>query len=372
MAKRKKAVDPGIVVAYTRVSTEEQAASHAGLDAQQASIEAEVARRGWTLVETFCDAGVSGKSIGNRAALTAALTTVESGCAGTLVVAKLDRLSRSLLDFAELMARAQRNAWNLVALDLGIDLSTPAGEFMASVMASAAQWERRIIGQRTKDALAARKAAGVRLGRPSDVPVDVLNRIANARAMGRSLRGIAADLTAAGVPTIRGGAEWSSSSVAVDPRLPGVQRPSFCDRLNPAILGSGPTRWRTPKRPGARLREADAGASVMRVVRSPHPDLPRRAVQRVHGQQVRRPLDGQVLGVSALGRPAFAADAPHSQGHRRSELVHQGQEGSGRQPTEPRGRRDRGHATLAPGRRPPGGRPAWRAPSGWPWGDERR
>ena len=213
MAKRKKAVDPGIVVAYKRVSTEEQAASGAGLDAQQASIEAEVARRGWTLVETFCDAGVSGKSISNRAALTAALATVESGRAGTLVVAKLDRLSRSLLDFAELMARAQRNGWNLVALDLGIDLSTPAGEFLASVMASAAQWERRIIGQRTKDALAAKKAAGARLGRPSAVPVDVLNRIANARATGRSLRGIAADLTAAGVPTIRGGAEWSSSSV---------------------------------------------------------------------------------------------------------------------------------------------------------------
>ena len=213
MAKRKKAVDPSIVVAYTRVSTEEQALSGAGLDAQQASIEAEIARRGWTLLKIYTDAGISGKAVTNRPALTAALAAVESGEAGTLVVAKLDRLSRSLLDFAELMARAQRGGWNVVALDLGIDLSTPAGEFLASVMASAAQWERRIIGQRTRDALAAKRAAGVRLGRPSEVPVDVLDLIASARTTGRSLRGIAADLTAAEVPTARGGAEWSASTI---------------------------------------------------------------------------------------------------------------------------------------------------------------
>lgn len=213
MGNRKKPTDPSIVVAYTRVSTEEQAVSGAGLDAQLASIESEIARRGWTLVTTYTDAGVSGKSVVNRPALASAIAAVESGEAGTLVVAKLDRLSRSLLDFAELMARAQRGGWNIVALDLGIDLSTPAGEFLASVMASAAQWERRIIGQRTRDALAAKRAAGVRLGRPSEVPVHVLDRIATARAGGRSLRGIAADLTAAGEPTVRGGAVWSSSSV---------------------------------------------------------------------------------------------------------------------------------------------------------------
>jgi hypothetical protein len=78
---------------------------------------------------------------------------------------ELDRLSRSLVYFAGLMERAQSRKWNLVALDLGVDLSTPAGEFLASVLASAAQGERRIIGQRTKDALAQKKAKGVRLGR---------------------------------------------------------------------------------------------------------------------------------------------------------------------------------------------------------------
>jgi hypothetical protein len=60
-----------------------------------------------------------------------------------------DWLSRSLANFAGLMAQAQREWWHLIALDLGIDLSTPAGEFMANVMSWAAQWERRITGQHT-------------------------------------------------------------------------------------------------------------------------------------------------------------------------------------------------------------------------------
>jgi DNA invertase Pin-like site-specific DNA recombinase len=81
------------------------------------------------------------------------------------VVVKLDRLSRSLIDFAGLLEQARREGWNLVALDLRVDLSTPSGEFLASVMASAAQWERRIIGQPTKEALAV-KGAG-RTARPA-------------------------------------------------------------------------------------------------------------------------------------------------------------------------------------------------------------
>ena len=122
-------------VGYLRVSTEEQADSGLGLEAQRAVIEAEVARRGWELVEVLVDAGASGKSLSGRPALAEALALVRSGEADVLVVAKLDRLSRSRLDFAGLMADAQARGWLLVALDLGMDLSTPAGEFMGSVMA---------------------------------------------------------------------------------------------------------------------------------------------------------------------------------------------------------------------------------------------
>ena len=203
---------PPRAVGYLRVSTTEQAHSGAGLAAQRSAVEAEAARRGWVLVSVEVDTG-SGKSLAGRAGLTAALHAVSTGQADVLVVAKLDRLSRSLVDFAGLLARAQKENWNLVALDLGVDLSTPAGEFLASVMASAAQWERRIIGVRTKEALAAEKAAGVRLGRRSQLDPVVLTRIVEERAAGCTLQAIADGLNGESVPTTRGGSAWRVSSV---------------------------------------------------------------------------------------------------------------------------------------------------------------
>jgi DNA invertase Pin-like site-specific DNA recombinase len=207
----KTSSDPATVVGYIRVSTDEQAESGLGLAAQRSAIEAECARRGWTLVAVYEDA-LSGKSL-NRPGMAAALIAVESGAASTIVVAKLDRLSRSLVDFATLMARAQAGRWNLVALDLGIDLTTAAGEFMANVMASAAQWERRIIGQRTREALTAKRAQGVRLGRPASLAAEVTSRIVDAHRAGAGWSAIARDLNADAVPTAHGGARWYPSTV---------------------------------------------------------------------------------------------------------------------------------------------------------------
>ena len=162
---RKTTADPTVMVGYTRCSTEEQADSGLGIAAQEAAIRQSVSAA--VDLDAIHTDAISGKSVANRPGLAAALTAVETGAAAGIVVAKLDRLSRSLADFARLMARAQAAGWNLVALDLGIDLASAAGEFMANVMASAAQWERRIIGQRTHDALAVKRASGVRLGRPA-------------------------------------------------------------------------------------------------------------------------------------------------------------------------------------------------------------
>lgn len=202
------------VIGYVRVSTEEQADSGLGLEAQRAAIRAECTRRGWELATIFEDAGASGKSLKGRPALAEALSDLETGQAAALVVAKLDRLSRSLLDFAGLMVRAQAQHWNLVALDLGIDLSTPAGEFMANVMASAAQWERRIISQRTRDALAVRRRQGSALGRPVSVPKDVARRILRRRRAGATLWAIADELNAAGVATPGRGTQWRPSTIS--------------------------------------------------------------------------------------------------------------------------------------------------------------
>ena len=213
MARRSKGTVQGVIcaVGYRRVSTSEQADSGAGLAAQQTIIEAEASRRGWNLVGTYTDA-LSGKSLVGRVELEAAIDAVESGRASVLVVAKLDRLSRSLLDFAGIMARAQANGWYLVALDLGIDLSTAPGEFMANVMASAAQWERRIIGQRTREGMAAKKAAGVRLGPPRRLPDAAARQILEIRSSGLSWAGVAAKLNELEVPTALDGRQWYPST----------------------------------------------------------------------------------------------------------------------------------------------------------------
>lgn len=202
------------VVGYTRVSTEEQASSGAGLQAQEAAITGETIRRGHQLVALFTDEGVSGKALRGRPGLTQALEHVETGQADGLMVAKLDRLSRSMLDFAALMERSQRHGWALIALDLGVDTSTPAGELVAHVMASVAQWERRAIGARTREALAAKKAQGVQLGRPPTLPADVRARIVRAREDDQTLAAIAASLNADHVATAQGGVQWWPSTVA--------------------------------------------------------------------------------------------------------------------------------------------------------------
>jgi DNA invertase Pin-like site-specific DNA recombinase len=201
------------VIGYVRVSTEEQAESRAGLEAQRAAILTEAERRGWHVVDVIEDAGYSGKDL-KRPGIAAALDALRHKRADTLVVAKLDRLSRSMLDFAGLMATATKEHWGLVALDLGVDTSTPAGEAMANVLATFAQFERRLIAERTRDALAIRRREGVRLGRPPVMDEAVAQRICREREAGLTLQQIANGLNGEGVPTAHGGRAWYVSTVA--------------------------------------------------------------------------------------------------------------------------------------------------------------
>jgi DNA invertase Pin-like site-specific DNA recombinase len=199
------------VIGYVRVSTEEQGQSGAGIKAQKSAILDEAQRRGWDQVTIIEDVGLSGRDL-NRPGIRAALETLERGEASALVVAKLDRLSRSTLDFAGIMEMAQEQGWALVALDVSVDTTTPAGEAMANVMATFAQFERRLIGQRTREALAEKRKQGVRLGRPPAVKPALAKRIRGERETGSTLREIADRLNAEGVPTPRGGKEWRPSS----------------------------------------------------------------------------------------------------------------------------------------------------------------
>jgi DNA invertase Pin-like site-specific DNA recombinase len=128
-------------------------------------------------------------------------------------VAKLDRLSRSLIDFAGLLERARREGWAVIALDLGVDTTTPAGELVANVMAAVAQWERRAIGERTRAALAVRRREGVRLGRPPSVSPEIRARVVAERAAGRTFRRIARGLNDDAVPTAHGGERWHGETI---------------------------------------------------------------------------------------------------------------------------------------------------------------
>ncbi|MDO9409692.1 recombinase family protein [Patulibacter sp.] len=197
------------VIGYLRVSTNEQADSGAGIAAQRSAISAEAARRGWD-VEFIEDLGFSAKSM-KRPALQAALGTLGRG--DVLLVSKMDRLSRSMLDFCTVMQRAQREGWALVALDCPADLTTPSGEAMASIMAAFSQLERRLIGERTKAALAERKAAGVRLGRERVISTDVETRAKALRASGLSIRKVGAALDAEGLHA-PGGKPWHAASLS--------------------------------------------------------------------------------------------------------------------------------------------------------------
>lgn len=211
MKKRNQCRTRTLALAYVRVSTAEQADEGASLEAQRHLLSQEADRRGWD-VEFVADEGYSAKSVVGRPGLTAALDRLDAGHADVLLVLRVDRLSRSVSDFAALMARAQHRRWSLAALDLGVDTSTPAGDLMAHVLASVAQYERKVIGQRTREGMAQRQAEGVHVGRPSALPKETVDRIVLERNAGTSLSEIARRLTADGISTAAGG-RWHAATI---------------------------------------------------------------------------------------------------------------------------------------------------------------
>ena len=199
-------------IGYTRVSTEGQAESGLGLEAQREAIEADVKRRGWQLVEVVEDAGEGGGDV-DRPGLRKALERIADSEADALVVAKLDRLSRSAVHTGQLLDWFKEAGATFVAMDLGVDTSTASGRMVANVLASVAEWERDAIGERTAAALRAKKAKGETISRPAVEP-KVRRRIERQRQRGWTMQRIADRLNRDGVATARGGSEWRPSSVA--------------------------------------------------------------------------------------------------------------------------------------------------------------
>lgn len=204
--------DPLPVLAYLRVSTDAQGESGLGLDAQRQAILEAGTSRGWHITEWLTDTA-SGKSLA-RPGIQEALRHLENGGPKVLVAAKLDRLSRSAIDFLTLVQRAQDNGWALVMLDPPVDMTHPMGRFTAGILAQVAELEREMISERTRAALASAKSRGTRLGRPSRLDAAIGQRIVALRDTGATLQGIADRLNAEEVPTPSGRGTWWPSSVA--------------------------------------------------------------------------------------------------------------------------------------------------------------
>ena len=213
------------VIAYYRVSTDGQGRSGLGLEAQRQAVTVLCESRGWQIIEEYTEVE-SGKKA-DRAQLTAALHHAKV-TGGTLVIAKLDRLSRN----AAFITALQDSGAKFIAADM-----PEANELTVHIMAAVAQAERQAIAKRTKEALAAAKARGVTLGNPNGAAAlrraakgnaaslqsikgnadsfarDLSPVIDRLRSEGRtSLPQIAAGLNDGGFSTPRGG-EWHPSSV---------------------------------------------------------------------------------------------------------------------------------------------------------------
>ncbi|MDH6236237.1 recombinase family protein [Cryobacterium sp. CG_9.6] len=202
------------MIGYLRVSTEEQVTSGLGLAAQRDTIQRYADAHGWDVI-WYLDEGLSAKSLA-RPQLQAALARLHiipkrRDVAG-IVVAKLDRLSRSVHDFSGILKLAAVRKWSVVAIDLGVDTSTPTGKLVANVMMSVAEWEREVIGERTSVAMQAAKRQGRHMGRVSILPQSTGDRLRSLRAT-HTLAETAVQLNAEGLRTATG-EPWSANTVA--------------------------------------------------------------------------------------------------------------------------------------------------------------
>jgi DNA invertase Pin-like site-specific DNA recombinase len=217
-------------IGYPRVSTDEQSEHGVSLAAQEARIRAYCDLYNIELVAVISDPGESGKSL-DRPGLQEVLKRLKSGEADGVIVAKLDRLSRNVGDWDQLIRGyfGERAGFQLWSVGEAIDTRTAAGRLVLNMLMSVAQWERETISERTKAALQYKKSRGERVGGvpygsrvandgskelvPDDQEQEVIKLVAELRAAGYTLQKIAAELNARGIQR-RGGGSWEHTFVS--------------------------------------------------------------------------------------------------------------------------------------------------------------
>ena len=165
---------------YTRKSTDEGLEKEFNtLDAQRDACEAYVASQraeGWVLVrDRYDDGGFSGGTL-DRPALKRLLADIEQGLIDNIVVYKVDRLSRSLMDFAKLVETMEAHGVTFVSVTQSFSTTTSMGRLTLNMLLSFAQYEREIIGERIRDKFAASRARGMWMGGKVPLGYDVVAR----------------------------------------------------------------------------------------------------------------------------------------------------------------------------------------------------
>ena len=216
-----------VAIGYARVSTDKQADKGVSLDAQAEKIRAMAVVHGAQLLDMVEDGGESAKSL-NRPGLQRVLKLVDQRQVQAVIVAKLDRLTRSVKDLCELLELFERRGVALISVAGSLDTSSASGRLVMNIMAAVSQWEREAIGERTRDALQHKRSQGERVGNIAfgyrlsadrkHVEADageqaVLGEIRRLRNAGTSLRRIAAALNGRALTTRRGTA-WRMEHVA--------------------------------------------------------------------------------------------------------------------------------------------------------------
>ena len=208
-------------VAYTRVSTAQQGKTGLGLEAQQTALARFAEAEGFDVIQTFTDieTGKGADALHRRPQLAAAIKLAARHSA-PVIVAKLDRLSRDVHFISGLMAHRTP----FIVAELGVD----ADPFMLHLYAALAEKERNLISRRTKDALAARKAQGAKLGGLNAKGIqnrdEALDRAEQWRPIfdelaGQSARKIAATLNERKIATPAGGVWHAATVIRVQKRL---------------------------------------------------------------------------------------------------------------------------------------------------------
>jgi DNA invertase Pin-like site-specific DNA recombinase len=208
-------------IGYIRVSTPRQGRSGLGLEAQQAALTRFAESEDYNLIQTFeeIETGKGADALERRPQLSAALKAAKQRKAA-IIVAKLDRLSRDVHFISGLM----KHKTPFIVVELGID----ADPFMLHIYAALAEKERQYISQRTREALAAKKAQGVKLGGLNTGSIKNRNEaMQRAKALrpilaelgGQSARATAAQLNLLKVPTPKGGLWHAVTVIRVQRRL---------------------------------------------------------------------------------------------------------------------------------------------------------